>query len=339
MSNTKFKKAFDDVSPDMYMETRILANLKENKKKKHFPLKPVIGTVTALVLAAGIFTAVSYKQPEYVDRPFSVMAVDASDDIVISKEIEENAISLPNGMQLTNEERDGEVVSSENDLGFYVSGDDIDYVQYSSENGSFYYTDFMKMICDMENNDYYSAVVYVSDEDAEMIKSWINERRTALNVDKSAFIEYMKTHDVSQYFNGTADDLEDYFVGFYPCSQIAGYEDYDGYAFFVLSAEKNADYYDGTGIIKGELTVKTYDVSEETFKKYYPDEDFISLSSVVYSPDNAIYALLDNPDMDKSELPGDEIIIIAAFKDGKKAKKVITVSYDSEGYAQFAYKK
>lgn len=340
MSNTQFKKAFDDVSPDMYMQTRILANIKD-KKKKHFPFKALIGGAVALVLAAGIFTAVYYNTPKYVDRPFSVMVVDASDDMVISKEIEEEAMNLPNGMRLTNEEEDGEVVSSEDDSGFYISGDDIDYVQYSSENGSFYYVDFMRMICDLENDDYYSAVIPVSDEDAETVNQWINERRSALNVDRAAFKEYIKTHDVSEYFKEKSDDPEDYFVEFNKCSEVAGYEDHNGYAFFLVSIDKNESYYDGTGInydFKSELTVKRYDVSEETFKKYYPDEDFIALSSPAYSPDQAIYALLDNPDMDKSELPGDEITIIVTFKDGKKAKKVITVSFDEEGYAQFACK-
>lgn len=41
MSNTEFKKAFDNVEPDVYMQSRILATVKD-KKKKHFPLKPVL---------------------------------------------------------------------------------------------------------------------------------------------------------------------------------------------------------------------------------------------------------------------------------------------------------
>lgn len=43
--------------------------------------------------------------------------------------------------------------------------------------------------------------------------------------------------------------------------------------------------------------------------------------------------------MKLSELPEDEITIIVTFKDGKKAKKVITVSFDDNGDAVFAYKK
>lgn len=339
MKNTEFKKAFDNVTPDIYMETRILANIKDKKKKPSF-LKPVICGTVALALAAGIFSAAQYEN-RYVDRPFSVMVVDASDDMVISKELSENTVTMPNGMRLTNDKKDGEIVSSENDGGFYVTGDDIDYIQYSSENGSFYFTDYMKMIDDMENNTYYSAVIYVSDNDAEKINNWINTRKSSVNVEREALREYMKTNDLSEYFKGKSDDLEKYFVEFHKCADLIGYEDNSGYAFFLVDTEKNDSYYDGTGINfgeKGELTVKRYDISEDVFNKYYPDENFILMSSVCYSPDNAILALLENPDMDKSELPGDEITIIVNFKDGKKAKKVVTVTYDSEGYAQFAYK-
>ncbi len=60
--------------------------------------------------------------------------------------------------------------------------------------------------------------------------------------------------------------------------------------------------------------------------------------SVYYYPHRAADALLENPDMKKSELPGDEITVTVTFKDGKKARKVITVSFDDEGYAQFSLK-
>lgn len=32
MSNTEFKKAFDSVAPDPYMESRVLENIKTSKK-------------------------------------------------------------------------------------------------------------------------------------------------------------------------------------------------------------------------------------------------------------------------------------------------------------------
>ena len=67
-------------------------------------------------------------------------------------------------------------------------------------------------------------------------------------------------------------------------------------------------------------------------------EDVLNLSSVYYQPEKAVDTLLADPDTDKSELPVDEVTITVTFQDGKKARKVITVSFDSKGAAHFAYK-
>ena len=73
-------------------------------------------------------------------------------------------------------------------------------------------------------------------------------------------------------------------------------------------------------------------------EKYYNDDEILMMTNVGYQPQAAVEALLNDPDMDKSTLPGDVITITVTFKDGKKARKVITVSFDSKGAAHFAYK-
>ena len=78
-----------------------------------------------------------------------------------------------------------------------------------------------------------------------------------------------------------------------------------------------------------------YDLSEETLNSVYPDYRECIYKNFGYYPTEAILTLIKNPDMNKSELPGDEITIIATFKDGKRAKKVISVSFNEDGYAQF----
>lgn len=332
MSNTDFKKAFDNVAPDMYMETRILANIKDKKSKKHFPLKAVISGAVALALAAGCFGGIQYKTA-YTDRPFSVMVVDASDDEVIAKEICEDAISLPHLQLLYNEEDSSVSESNDNEISFSVSGDDIDFVQYKSESGYFYYFDEAKMLYDQENRDFYSIVIPVTDEEAEEITGWINGHN--VNVETGALKEYMKTHDLSKYFGNNTVNLEDYWVYFEKCADTIGYENENGYAFFLIEEERGIEYYK-IDTDSNELMVKNYDISEETRNKYYRDEAV--LMSIAYSPQNAVSALLDNPDINKSELPGDKITITVTFKDGKRAKKIITVSFDDEGYAQFALK-
>lgn len=333
MSDTQFKKAFDDVSPDIYMETRILANIKE-KRKKAFTIKAVLSGALALAVAVGCFGGIQYKkQNMYVDRPFSVMVVDASEDVPITTELGDTDVVIPN-LQIVNEE-DG-TLSAESDVGFYVTGDDVDFVQYQSNTGNFYGYDIQKDLYDKQNRNYYTAVIPVPDDEAqEMVKYIYNQK---MNPETAGIKYYAQTHDLSEYFSGEDVDFNDYWVYFEKCSDMVGYENEDGYAFFVVDAEKAGLYYYNTQLNEtGDLTIKYYDLHESTLN-LCGDDYLAEMNNIGYSPDAAFEALDNNPDMDKSELPGDEITIIVTFKDGKKAKKVIGVSFDKDGYAQFASK-
>ena len=144
MSNTEFKKAFDDVSPDMFMQTRILANIK-SKKKRRFPLKAVISAALALVVVVACVGSISYKSM-YTDRPFSVMVVDASDDMHVTEEISAGSISLPilnieydpqgawSTNNITGESGYAPSVGVSSQCGLAVSGDDIASVRYECQN-------------------------------------------------------------------------------------------------------------------------------------------------------------------------------------------------------------
>lgn len=331
MSNTEFKKAFDSVEPDACMETRLLEKIKTSKKK-HFPLKSVLCGALALAVAVGCAGGIHYKTA-YTDRPFSVIVVSASDEITNSAVIGDKDISLP---ELTVEASADSSVYTDNNAGFAVSGDDIDYIQYKSENGYFFYADELKMIRDKLNGDYYAAVIPVSDSDAERINFLLKSKSV-----ESVFDDYVSSHNVSEYFSGISTDMNNYQVEFLKCSDEIGYDDKDGYAFFLTDLSRVMDYYSGTGIAANgaeTLTVDRYEIPQVELEKYYTDDEILKMTSVGYQPQAAVEALLDDPDMDKSTLPSDEITITVTFKDGKKAKKVITVSFDSNGSAHFAYK-
>lgn len=332
MSN-EFKKVFDSIAPDVYMGNRILANIKEHKKRK-FPLKPVLSGALAFAVALGCFGAAQYKT-SYVDRPFSVMAVDASDDVPVTAEISENAMNIPNHFQLIH--NDDSTIETNGDMGFYVVGDDIDYVQYQSKTGSFYYYDAKKAAFDQQNRNYFTAVIPVADDEAEEIKSYIGSMM--FNPEIEGIKHYAKTHDLSSYFSEENVDFNQYWVYFDLCANTIGYENEPGYAFFLIEAEKAAEYYYVTSCNEDstDLTVYNYELSESTIKlfdDYYSDE----MNNIGYSPDEAVNALSENPDINMSELPGDEITITVVFKDGKRARKTIAVSFDNEGYAQFKFK-
>lgn len=56
-----------------------------------------------------------------------------------------------------------------------------------------------------------------------------------------------------------------------------------------------------------------------------------------YSADDAIYALIKNPDLKYEDLPSDTITITVKFKDGQKATKKIKTSFNSKGQLQLQY--
>lgn len=339
MSNTPFKKAFDDVTPDIYMETRILANIKD-KRKKHFPIKGVLSAIVAFALVIGCFGGIHYRtaKDEYVDRPFSIMVVDASEDIPITEELGEDILTFPSMyIEVTKEENEGGnpigTVSGYDDGGFAVTGDDIDSVQYKSENGSFVYFDMMKMEYDIQNQNFYQIIIPVTDEDADEVNQYINE--SIMNPETTALKKYMENHDVSEYFNDE-ENLADCWVYFgKECDYLGPDNDSQNYAFFLYNTDNySIDYVqDAENFDSNEVTVKMYPVSTEHMSDDWKDalKGYVS-----YFPDTM--PLTENPDMKYSELPEDEITIIATYKDGKKAKRVVSVSFNDEGYAQFACK-
>lgn len=342
MSNTEFKKAFDDVSPDMFMETRILANIKD-KRKKSFPLKQVLSGALAIAIVAGCAGGMHYKNNNtYIDRPFSVMVVNASDDLIISEEIAEDQLIFPSLHIGVEKETDGEGgyssnVYGEDDTGIGVVGEDIDYVQYQSKNGSLMYQDTLKTWYDMENGDFYQVIIPVADEDVKEINNFLDE--TTMNPEEYALKKYMENHDTSKYF-GKYNPDDDYWVYFGKyCDHIGLKNDSEDYAFFLYNTENyTEDYFQDTwdGELS-EITVKMYSLSDKGTSAL-TEEEKKTLGNVSYFPDGASNALYENPQMKLSELPEDEITIIVTFKDGKKAKKVITVSFDDNGDALFSYK-
>lgn len=343
MKNTRFKQAYNAVLPDAYMESRLWENIKD-KKKKRFPFKAVISCALAFAVVAAGAGGIYYKNT-FTDRPFSVMVVSASDEITNRAELSESAVAMPQIKIDSYAGSDGSSVVTTDYAtgGFAVKGDDIDYIQYKSKNGYFLYYDDLKRIYDTVNGNYYTAVIPVSDDDAEKINDFLNEIGDdyVLNTENSALENYMKTHDLSEYFGKSGIDLSDYSVEFSKCSDIIGYESEPGYAFFVVDYEKDNTYRSGTGPMfdgMDTLTVQTYDIPQDELQKFYTEEDILNLSSVYYQPEKAVDTLLADPDTDKSELPVDEVTITVTFQDGKKARKTVNVSFDKDGVAQFVMK-
>ena len=84
-----------------------------------------------------------------------------------------------------------------------------------------------------------------------------------------------------------------------------------------------------------ELSSKSDD--KKISVKTYRDGD--KIQDVYYSADDAIYALIKNPDLKYEDLPSDIITITVKFKDGQKATKKIKTSFNSKGQLQLQYVK
>lgn len=336
MNDTKFKKALDHVQPDAYMESRMLENIKDNPvRKKRFPLKKVICAVLCAAVFASGATGIYYSST-FTNRPFAISVVYAEDSVDRFVLLEDEDLLLP-AFSLSSS--DSGHVTANNEAGFSVYAEDMESVQYKSKNGSFIYADQYKMLVDQLNGEYYSAVIPVSDGDAEIINENLKNDST-----EDVLRAYISEHDVSSYFTGGIDDIGQYQVDFLNCADVVGYDDRSDYAFFLTDLSKIGDYYLTSGSLSpseaDSVTVQIYDIPKEVLEKS-SDGDIIfnlKMGEVGYLPDKAFEALLDDPDMDKSKLPEDEITITVTFKDGKKARKVIGVSFNEKGEAQFAVK-
>lgn len=330
MKNIRFKQAYDAVLPDAYMESRLWENIKDEKKKR-FPFKAVISCALAFaVVAAG--AGGIYYSTTYTDRPFSVAVVYADSGIA---ELDNGTVSMPEFTVSADWER----VLTDNDAGFSVYAENIESVEYKTKNGSLIYADQYGILHKQMNREYYAAVIPVSNADADQINLSVKHGSA-----ESALADYMQSHDVSVYFSGSTDSLGNYIVDFLKCSDVVGYYDEPGYAFFLTELGKITEDYMVAGTMAPDgsdsITVKYYDIPEEIVDKS-ADTDLLfhfKLGEVGYVPSAATDALLSDPDMDKSKLPADEITITVTFKDGKKARKTVNVSFDKDGVAQFVMK-
>lgn len=311
------------------MEMRILANIKE-KRKKPFTIKAVLSGALALAVAVGCFGGIQYKkQNMYVDRPFSVMVVDASEDVPITTELGDTDVVIPN-LQIVNEE-DG-TLSAESDVGFYVTGDDVDFVQYQSNTGNFYGYDIQKDLYDKQNRNYYTAVIPVPDDEAqEMVKYIYNQK---MNPETAGIKYYAQTHDLSEYFSGEDVDFNDYWVYFEKCSDMVGYENEDGYYNVVIHNGNSVMGVNYSYDREGNVISEEYNVNGKKIEYNYTyDEDgkILSCSSgsnqkLTYQYDENTNALL------REDIRTDSHYLSYEYSYDSRSNLVASKEYDFNEY-------
>lgn len=321
------KEAIDDIKPDVYMKTRLQAKIEEPKRKsaKSF-LKPALSCTLALAVLAGVGTygmtrdntpvTSQTSNAKLSSHSFNIVAYAQDKNGNKSKNItlENDDIStIENFYIKVNTESDGNLaVETSSESGFAINAKNVAEVTFESEKGKFSYYDMLLQSKLIDEGKFYVEIPLTDEENKLYHDKYENKDRE--------FYNYLSKHkDLSKYFNGKSQDAKDY--GIYYSDK----NDYKNENQLLLAPVK---YYD-------ELSSKSDD--KKITAKTYRDGD--KIQDVYYSADDAIYALIKNPDLKYEDLPSDTITITVKFKDGQTATKKIKTSFNSKGQLQLQYVK
>lgn len=321
------KAAIDDIKPDAYMKTRLQAKIEEPKRKstKSF-LKPALSCTLALAVLAGVGTYGMTRDNTPVTSQTSNVKLSSHSFNIVAYAQDENGnqgenitlgendvITLKNYRVKAYKDSDGyQAVKSGSESGFAINAKNVAEVTFESEKGKFSYYDIPLQSKLIDEGKFYVEIPLTDEENQLYHDKYENKDRE--------FYNYLSKHkDLTKYFNGKSQNAEDY--GIYYSDK----NDYKNENQLLLAPKK---YYD-------ELS-KSSDDKKITAKTY---RDGDKIQDVYYSADDAIYALIKNPNLKYEDLPSDTITITVKFKDGQTATKKIKTSFNSKGQLQLQYVK
>lgn len=290
------------------MKTRLQAKIEEPKRKsaKSF-LKPALSCTLALAVLAGVgtygmtrdntpvtsqtsnaklsshsFNIVAYAQDENGNQGENITL--GENDVTTLKNYKVKAYTDSDGYQ---------TVKSGSESGFAINAKNVAEVTFESEKGTFSYYDMLLQSKLIDEGKYYVEIPLTDEENKLYHDKYENKDRE--------FYNYLSKHkDLSKYFNGKSQNAEDY--GIYYSDK----NDYKNENQLLLAPKKYCDEFAKSDSKK--ITVKTY-------------RDGDKIQDVYYSADDAIDALIKNPNLKYEDLPSDTITITVKFKDGQTATK------------------
>lgn len=326
----EYNELFDTIVPDEKLKNKVLDKV-DSKQKIPFSPKKFIAVAVALVLVIaggfGIYRTSlvdadndegTTQQPK-LSFPIIAYAKENESDVDV---ISEDDVTLTNIKITLDEGKDGYIVSAESsDEGLSVRSDeDIEAVIFECENGLFTYVDAPLRNYLVSQNKYYSAVIPITENEFNEYNTVLDESRGKETADlKEKFVKnLLSSKDCSQYIYDDNFDV----------SKISENE-YSVYASDMAGADEN--YYDYCILItdrNDSLTTLQDNTNTVTAKTYQPGDE---IGNVHYYPEYATEYLLNNPDVDFSELPTDNIKITVKFKNGQSAVKEIITQFNSDG--------
>ncbi len=320
------KEAIDDIKPDAYMKTRLMAKIEEPKKKSRKNiLKPIVSCTLALAVLAGVGTYGMTREKEptttqtstakALNHNFNIIAY-AQDNGKVEERatLSNDVLSFPS-YKLKMEKVNGDVqVSYDNMVGFNIDKNaNIKKVTFESEKGYFEFTNQDLYFSQMKKGNYYVDIELTKDEQDKYLSTLEESHENEV---KAIYNEIAKSRDLSKYFGDKSQNTDLYSFSY------------------------------GTRKDKPVITLTNKKLHDEIFK--YDKKITVSVddlqkelneNSLWYDNQNAIDTLLKNPDMPFEKLEGDTITVTAEFKDGQQATKKIKTSFNSKGELQLQYVK
>ena len=320
------KEAIDDIKPDAYMKTRLMAKIEEPKKKSRKNiLKPIVSCTLALAVLAGVGTYGMTREKEptttqtstakALNHNFNIIAYAQDNGKVKEKAtLSNDVLSFPS-YKLKVENVNGDVqISYSNTMGFKIDKNaNIEKVTFESEKGYFEFTDYDLWFSQIKNGNYYVDIELTKDEQDKYLSTLEESHENEV---KAIYNEIAKSRDLSKYFGTNSQNTELYSFAY------------------------------GTRKDKPVITLTNKKLHDEIFKrdrKITVNADDLQKelneNALWYDSENATDTLLKNPDMPFEKLEGDTIIVTAKFKDGQQATKKIKTSFNSKGELQLQYVK
>lgn len=320
------KEAIDDIKPDAYMKTRLMAKIEEPKKKSRKNiLKPIVSCTLALAVLAGVGTygmtrekvptTTQTSTAKALNHNFNIVAYAQEDGEVKEKAtLSNDIISFPS-YKLKVENVNGDVqISYSNTMGFKIDKNaNIEKVTFESEKGYFEFTDYDLWFSQIKNGNYYVDIELTKDEQDKYLSTLEESHENEV---KAIYNEIAKSRDLSKYFGDKSQNTDLYSFAY------------------------------GTRKDKPVITLTNKKLHDKIFKrdrKITVNADGLQKelneNALWYDSENATDTLLKNPDMPFEKLEGDTITVTAEFKDGQQATKKIKTLFNSKGELQLQYVK
>lgn len=334
----EYKSIYDKITPDDELTSSVLAQA--SGESKRVPFKPNVKKIIAAAAAFAIILSVGMVGvPRLIDSDknvttanptvnsspldFQIVAYAEDDPNGTVKELKDGDITLMDAKLELKHDKDGYYIHTRANQGFGVKAQDVDYVIFKSETGTFSYFDGPLRAYLARKNEYYAAVIPLTDEEAAEYESTVGENGNGQRDVQNFLKKIMANKDCSQYiydekFN--SESMEKYFAAY---STMAD-EEVNYYEHCIVATH--------THRLQKEIMQRGQNITA----RVYQEND--KIEGIYYSSDGAERYLLEHPDTPYNELPTDTITITVHYKTGQTITKQILTSFNDDGVMQMQYK-